>query len=160
MYTPTALLDLHTRSHSNLTELLTHCRLLSSDEINSEIDGFGYPTIQLQIHHIIGAQKYWIGVLQGRMDVDDDAPDFPSIETLERFREQVFADTESYLRAATEDELNTARTMMTWGNNERVLVPAHVFVRTFAHIYHHMGQVTAMCRLLGKPCQGIDFPIT
>jgi len=35
-----------------------------------------------------------------------------------------------------------------------------VFARTLVHIYHHMGQVAAMCRLLGKPTQGLDFPIT
>ena len=160
MYTPTALLDLHTRSHRNLSDLLTHCGELTTEEIHREVPGFGYPTIQLQLHHVIGAQKYWMGVLQGRMDVDEDAPDYPTIESLEGFREQVYQAARLYLAASSEEELTTARTMITWGNNERVLVPAHVFVRTFAHIYHHMGQVTAMSRLLDKACPGVDFPIT
>ena len=69
--------------------------------------------------------------------------------------------TDKYLRNASADELNTARPMMTWGNKEKVLVPAQVFMRTLTHIYQHQGQVAAMCRLLGKPIPpGLDYPIT
>jgi len=160
MHTPGALLDLHERGHRNLAALLTHCRELTPDEVDREALGFGYPTVRLQLHHAIGAEKYWIGVLQGGMDADDDSPDYPTIESLEQYREQVSANTVAYLRASSEEELNTARSMMTWGNKEQVLIPAHVFARTLTHLYHHMGQVAAMCRLLGKPCQGLDFPLT
>jgi len=160
MHTSEALLDLHERAHRNLKALLSHCRGLSGEEINRELAGFGYPTVRLQLHHEIGAEKYWIGVLQGRIDADEDAPDYPTIESLEAYREQVFAVTEAYLRAASVEELNTARPMMTWGNRERVLAPAHVLMRTLTHLYHHQGQITAMCRLLGKPATGLDYPIT
>jgi uncharacterized damage-inducible protein DinB len=160
MHTPEALLDLHERGHRNLAALLVHCRELTADEVDRELRGFGYPTARLQLHHVIGAEKYWIGVLQGRMDADDDSPDYPTIESLERYREEVSAATEGYLRASSEEDLDTARPMITWGNRERVLIPAHVFARTLTHLYHHMGQVAAMCRLLGKPSQGLDFPLT
>ncbi|MFH0779040.1 MAG: DinB family protein [Candidatus Eisenbacteria bacterium] len=159
MHPPRALLDLHERAHRNLRALLAHCRGLSADEVNREFSGFGYPTVRLQLHHGIGAEKYWIGVLQGRIDADDDSPDYPTIESLELYREEVFATTEAYLRASTAEELSTARSMITWGDRERVLIPAHVFVRTLTHLYHHQGQVVAMCRLLGKPCTGMDYPI-
>lgn len=159
MHTPEALLDLHERAHCNLKALLAHCRQLSRDEIDQEIVGFGYPTVRLQLHHEIGAEKYWIGVLQGRIDAEDDAPDYPSIESLEAYREQVFAASQAYLRYASVAELNTARPMMTWGDRERILTPAQVFLRTQTHLYHHQGQIVAMCRLLGKPSGGFDFPI-
>jgi uncharacterized damage-inducible protein DinB len=109
---------------------------------------------------VIGAEKYWIGVLQGRLDVDEDDSDYPTVESLKAYRRDVFANTAAYLRTAAAGELNTARNMLTWGNKERVLMPAHVFLRTQMHIYHHQGQVLAMCRLLGKPTSGLDFPIT
>lgn len=159
MYTASILLDLHEHGHRNLRALLALCRGLSADEIDREVTGFGYPTVRLQLHHAIGGEKYWIGVLQGRIDADDDSPDYPTIESLEAYRELVSANTESYLRAASEEELNTARPMMTWGNRERVLIPADVFARTLTHIYHHQGQVSAMCRLMAKPCSGLDYPI-
>ncbi len=159
MHTPDALLDLHERAHRNLSALLAHCRELSGEELNRELPGFGYPTVRLQLHHAIGAEKYWIGVLQGRVEVDEDDPAYPTVESLEGYRGAVFAATEAYLRAVSTEELNGARAMMTWGNRERLLVPAQVVIRTQAHLYHHQGQVTAMCRLLGKPGGGFDYPI-
>jgi uncharacterized damage-inducible protein DinB len=159
MYTSAALLDFHERAHRNLTALLAHCRELGDEDVNRELPGFGYPTVRLQLHHSIGAEKYWIGVLQGRIDAKEDAPDYPTISTLERYRASVFAAAEAYLRAAAVDELNTARPMTTWGNKERVLTPARVLLRIVTHLYQHQGQVVAMCRLLGKPCPGLDFPL-
>ena len=160
MHTAEALCDFHERAHRSLAALLAHCRGLGEEELNRELPGFGYPTVRLQLHHGIGAQKYWIGVLEGRIDAaDDDAPDYPTIASLEAGRRQVFAATESYLRAASVAELNTPRPMLTWGNREQVLVPAHVFMRTLTHLYHHQGQIVAMCRLLGKPCAGTDYPL-
>jgi uncharacterized damage-inducible protein DinB len=160
MYTSAALLDIHDRSHQSLAKLLAHCRQFSLDELNRELPGFGYPTIRLQLHHQIGAEKYWLGVLENRMDVDDDDPNYPTIESLENYREEVYAATSGYLKAASNDELNTPRKVITWGNNERILVPARVIMRTQTHLYQHQGQILAMCRLLGKPGEFLDFPIT
>ena len=159
MHTAETLLDLHERAHRNLTALLAHCREFGAEEIDRELAGFGYATVRFQLPHEIGAEKYWIGVLEGRIDADQDAPDYPTIASLETYRDQVFALTETYLGAASVEELNTARPMNTWGNREQVLTPAHVLMRTLTHLYHHQGQITAMCRLLGKPCNGLDYPI-
>ncbi|MFH1688600.1 MAG: DinB family protein [bacterium] len=159
MTTQQFLLDLHERTHRTFEGLLKHCRELSEEELHREVDGFGYASVQLQLHHMIGAEKYWLGVLQGRMDIDDDAPDYPTVESLESYREQVSAATQVYLKGASETELDTARTMLTWGNKEHVLKPVHVITRTQTHIYQHQGQVLAMCRLFGKPCNGLDYPL-
>jgi uncharacterized damage-inducible protein DinB len=159
MHTPEAILDIHERAHRNLTGLLAHCRQLSAGEADRELPGFGYPTVRLQLHHEIGAEKYWIGVLEGRIDADDDAPDYPTIASLEAYREQVFAMTEAHLRAAAVEELNAPRPMMTWRGTKQMLVPAGVILRTVMHLYHHQGQVVAMCRLLGKPASGLDYPL-
>lgn len=159
MFTREALIDAHERAHRTLAALLAHCRGLDHDELHRELTGFGYATVQLQVHHVIGAERYWIGVLQGRIDAEEDAPDYPTVESLERYREQVFTATEEYLRSASAGELNTARPVMTWTGRERVLIPAHVVLRTVTHVYHHHGQVAAMCRLLGKPHQGLDYPV-
>jgi len=163
MYTNEALLDLHHRAHQNLQQLLAHCRDLSEEELNRELPGFGYPTVRLQLHHEIGAELYWIGVLQGLRLAEDDDPDYPTVDSLEGFRADVYEKTELYLRAASAEELNSARLMMTWGNREQTLTPAHVFMRTLTHLYHHQGQILAMCRILGKPASGqipgFDFPL-
>jgi uncharacterized damage-inducible protein DinB len=133
IYTIEALVEFHDRTHSSLKKLLEHCRQFSPEELNRELAAFGYPKVRLQLHHGIGAEKYWIGVLQGRMDVDDNVSDFPTVKSLETYRQQVFSTTAEYLHAASAEELNTARSMITWGNKERILTPAHVFIRTQTH---------------------------
>jgi uncharacterized damage-inducible protein DinB len=158
MYTAQSLLDIHSRSHQSLSKLLVHCSQFSIDEINCEMAGFGYPTIRLQLHHSIGAEEYWIGVLKGHFDDEDDSL-YPTVDSLESYRQRIFNVTEEYLHSASSDELNTPRKMITWQNKERILIPAHVIMRTQAHLYQHQGQILAMCRQLGKPASGLDFPI-
>ncbi len=161
MFNSMILSEIHYRSHQTLQKLLTHCRGLDPAELNREMNEFGDPTVQLQLHHVISAERYWIGVLEGRMDVDEDQADYPTIDSLEAFRRTVFTLGESYLQTASDDELTTPRTMITWGNKERILIPVHVFLRTQMHVYHHHGKVAAMCRVMGKPIPpGMDYPIT
>jgi uncharacterized damage-inducible protein DinB len=159
MHTSAALLDLHERTHRNLRALLEHCRTLDADELNRDLPGFGYPTVRLQLHHMIGAEEYWIGVLNGVVEADDNDADFPTIDTLVAWRDRVSAATVAWLRGVDPALLNTAHPHQTWGGRERTLAPAHVVLRTQTHLYHHQGQVTAMCRLLGKPVGGLDFPL-
>lgn len=159
MHTSAALLDLHERSHRSLMALLAHCRGLSAEERHREHAGFGYATVHLQLHHLIGAQEYWIRVLAGRVEADDDPDRYATVDDLEAWRGRVDALTAGYLSGASPAELNTPREAETWGGRRRVLVPAHVFMRTLTHIYHHQGQVVAMCRLLGKPVGGLDYPL-
>ena len=160
MFTNEALLDLHERGHRSLQKLLAHCQQLSAEEIDREHPSFGYPTVRLQLCHVIGAEEYWIGVLRGSFSAEDNEAAYPTIESLEGYRQQVAATTDQYLSEASTEELNTARPMMTWQNRERLLMPAHVFMRTLTHIYQHQGQVLAMSRMMGRPAEGMDFPIT
>jgi len=102
MFTPTALLDLHSRVHQSLTGLLEHCSGFSDDELSTDLDGFGYPTIRLQLHHAIAAEQYWVGVLRGRMLVDERPEDFVSIEALREFRKRIADATDNYLNSASD----------------------------------------------------------
>ncbi|HPF14537.1 MAG: DinB family protein [Planctomycetes bacterium] len=159
MHSKASLLDIHERSHRSLAKLLEHCRSLSADDLQRRLEGFGEATVPLQLHHVIAAEQYWIGVLQGRMETDDTSAAYPTIDALEAFRQQIAAQTVAYLQAASDEELNTARPMVTYGGKQVELQPAHVVLRPLMHIYHHQGQVLAMCRLLGKPGSGMDFPL-
>jgi uncharacterized damage-inducible protein DinB len=159
VYTPEALLDVHERTHRSLAKLIAHCRSLAAEELNRSIDGFGYATVRLQLHHVIGAEEYWVGVLHGLMLAEDNDALFPTIDSLEEYRRKTSATTENYLRGASPDELNTARPMKLWGGREATLAPARCVLRTQMHVYHHQGQVLAMCRLLGKPGGEVDFPL-
>ncbi len=112
---------------------------LSPEQRDRELPGFGYPSVRLQIHHLIGAEEYWIGVLQGKFEVEDNDAAYPTMAALEEYRAQVAQATDAYLSTASESELNTSREMVTWQGKKRLLVPAHVVLRTLTHIYHHQG---------------------
>jgi uncharacterized damage-inducible protein DinB len=159
MYTNEALLDLHTRVHHCFDKLLVHCEQLEAEDLHKEIPGFGYLTIQLQIHHMVGAEEYWLGVLAGCVDVEDTSAKYPTLDLLKTYRLEIATATQMYLQATQVDILNTPKERMTWGDRKLNLVPAHVILRTQTHIHHHIGQILAMCRLLNKPATGMDFPI-
>ena len=158
-YTSEVLTDIYERSHSCLIKLMEHCRGLTSDELHREIEGFGYKSVRLQLQHEMEAERYWVGVLQGKMLLDEDETPVIPFETLEKLRRDVYDKTRDYLRGASIADLNTARPMMTW-RGERTLVPAHIILRISVHLFHHQGQILAMCRLMGKPGEGFDYPIT
>ena len=159
MYTAEALADIHERSHRSLAKLIVHCGSLDAPAIDRALDGFGYATIRLQLHHVIGAERYWVGVLHGRVDAEEDDAKFPDVAALEAFRARVAAATRAYLAGASPAELNTSRRMALWGGRAMDLLPARVILRTQTHIYQHTGQVSAMCRLLGRPVDRMEFPL-
>jgi uncharacterized damage-inducible protein DinB len=160
LYTQQALLDLHTRAHRSLRKLLEHCGTLDSVSLDRELAGFGYPSVRLQLHHVIGAEEYWMSVLRGNCQVDDNDGAYPTVAALEVYREQVARATGAYLEAMSDAELNRPRELLTWQGVKRVLVPARVMARFITHVYQHQGQVAAQCRLLGSPIpSGLDFPI-
>jgi uncharacterized damage-inducible protein DinB len=156
---PESLVEFHRRCHQSFSRLLDHGESLTEEELHRKLEGFGYPTVQLQIHHVIAAERYWLGVLQGRIDVDEDEDQYPDISRLKRFREETAGECERYLRGSSSAELSEPRELITWGGQRKVLVPAHVMIRTQVHIFHHQGQILAMCRLLGKPANGFDYPM-
>ena len=160
MYTSPALLDVHARAHRSLCALMSLCETLPSDAFTRELPGFGYPSVRLQLHHLIGAEAYWVGVIRGDFRAEEDDALYPTVAALERYRADVAAATAAHLQATTDLELNTAREMRTWGDRARTLVPARILMRVITHIYQHQGQVLAMCRILGSPSPGgTDFPL-
>ncbi len=155
----TILLDIHRGCHQVFARLLDHLESLSGVELHKELEGFGVPTIQLQVHHVIAAERYWFGVLQEKILVDEDQDRYPDVAALKSLREQVAGRSLEILAEASPGFLTTPVQRMTWGDKLKTLVPAHVVTRTQTHYFHHQGQILAMCRLLGKPGGGLDFPL-
>ena len=158
MHDPRGLIDFHERAHRNLERLVAHCAGLTQEEADRSLAGFGYASVRLQLIHAIGAEAYWVGVLQGRVDAEDKDDLFPTVDSVAAWRRDVAAATRAYLDAVTEAELDASRVVTTW-KGERRMAPAHVILRVITHLYHHQGQVVAMCRLLGRPVSGVDFPL-
>jgi uncharacterized damage-inducible protein DinB len=154
------LLDVHRRTHACLERLLDHCAGFSDAELRRELEGFGYPTVLLQLHHVLGAERYWIGVLQDRLLVDEPEEERASIDALRALRERVAEETRAFLGRTPESDLRARREVATWTGKRVAVAPVHVLLRTQTHVFQHQGQVAAMCRLLGRPVPpGLDFPL-
>jgi uncharacterized damage-inducible protein DinB len=160
MATADDLLDVHRRTHASLARLLDHCAGFSPEELRRDLEGFGYPNLLLQLHHIVGVERYWMGVLEGRMLVDEPEEERASIDALRAVRARVAEATRAYLRGLSDSEIHARREVATWHSPRVSVAPFHVFLRTQMHAYQHQGQVAAMCRLLGRPIPpGLDFPL-
>lgn len=161
MYNAETLLDVHTRAHQSLRGLIAFCGTLTTDELRRPLPGFGFPTVLGQLVHTIGAEVYWQTVVTRGYSEEATLPDLPDLAGIETFRAQTASATHSYLEHATEAELNTARRMVSDPGQTRLLRPADVILRVVTHIFHHQGQVLAMCRTIGKPndTEDLDYPV-
>ena len=158
-YTADALQDMHRRTHKCIRRLLKHCEELSEQELHRKLKGFGHATVHSQLFHLLAAEQYWIGVVQGRLDISMQARDYPAIKDYERYQRRLIRVTREYLATAGPGELNTARQMQTFQGTKK-MVPAHIVTRVITHAFHHQAQVLAMCRYLGHPApRGFDFPL-
>ncbi len=160
MHAAESLRDIHLRTHICFSRLLDHCRTLSVEELARPLPGFGFPTVQRQLHHMVGAQRYWLSVICPPIDARDDEADFPTIDELDRFRASVSDSVVAYLARTTRDDLNRRAPHTTFDGHSYDLVPAHMLLRTDTHIHRHLGQVVAMCAILGRPAPaGLDLPV-
>lgn len=162
MTTADDLLDVHRRTHTCLARLLDHCAGFSPEDLRRELPGFGGADVLRQLHHVLSAERYWIGVLEGRMLVDEPEEERASIDALRALRERVADATRAWLAGASESDLRTRREVTVWSGKRVAVTPFHVVLRTQTHVFHHQGQVASMCRLLGRPLpspSGIDFPL-
>lgn len=157
MTTAQVLHDAHQRTHCSLARLLDHATALDPAVLDRELEGFGYPTVRLQIHHLLGAEQYWVGVLEGDIRIDSEPDAYPDAATLSAFRAQVAGVTSAYL--ATDPDLDTQCTVTTWRGEPMELVPRHAVLRLITHAHHHLGQAQAMLRRLGHPVGALDFPL-
>jgi len=142
MYTREALIDQQRRCHWSLCGLMTHCASLTQDELHQTFDLFGGSSVQLQLHHIIGAQRYWLSVIDGPINADDDEASFPDMPALCAFRDEVHARAIALIESMSDAALGQARSMETWGGAVHELVPAHIIMRTQTHQYQHAGKIT------------------
>ncbi|MDQ3023433.1 MAG: DinB family protein [bacterium] len=162
MYSSIILLDMHTRMHRNMAVLLNHCAGLGHEQFTQQLDGFGFPTVHVQLFHTLATEWFWMSVVRGAAQPVDEREKYNTPQLLEDYRQHVAGLTADYLTVASVDELNTVRRMEVDPGDFEDFKPSNIFMRCLTHQYHHQGQVLAMCRLLGHPRTDdldLDYPI-
>lgn len=88
------------------------------------------------------------------------APRYADIDALEAYRSEIDALSRDLIAAQSTEQLSTARDFYCWPGKWRSMVPARIVMRIATHVYHHQGQVLAMCRAMGHTFEeGFDFPL-
>ncbi|MCB1219710.1 MAG: DinB family protein [Planctomycetales bacterium] len=173
MYTPEALLDIMERVQHGNKNILEHCRRFSHDELHRRLPGFGFPSVQGQLFHMINAEQYWLMVLTGRFadgetfteqeKYDWTIANFSDIDALEDYRQRVYAVTVDYISGMTPEELVRPREVFCDPGVKEVQIPVHVLMRVATHYFHHRGTLAAMCRTLEHPVPEayafLDYPL-
>ena len=160
MYTTAALLDIHRRTHDSIQGVLDALGALPPEEMTKEVAGFSYPTLATQVHHYLGAERYWFSVLSGDLNLDDDADQHGTVEALRGMREQVAETTRAMVAGWSDEEASAPRTITKWNGETAEVVPAHVLLRTQTHVYQHHGEIASMLRQLGHRFPSmLDFPL-
>jgi uncharacterized damage-inducible protein DinB len=160
MFSREALQEAMRRTDAGTQWLLEHCRQLSAEELHRRLPGFGFPTVQLQLYHIMQAEEFWIDVLSRRPERPDRSGEVLTVEALEAHRRQTAAATQAYL-AGLDDAALAESSLYDIDDVQEAFVPELVLLRLVTHPFHHRGQLAAMLRLLGYPVpqDKLDFPL-
>lgn len=160
MYTTAALIDIHERTHRSIGMLLDHLETLPPEDLARSVEGFSYPTLVSQLHHLLGAERYWLSVLRGDLDLDDDAAAHQDLASLRSLEASIAESTRAFLHSLSDEDAGTPRTVTQFNGVEVDVVPAHVLLRTQTHAYQHQGEIASMTRQLGHAFPpGLDFPL-
>ena len=160
MYTTDALLDIHARTHASLAKVIAHVATLPPAEWTRAAEGFSYPTLVSQLQHVIAAERYWMGVMQGTLRVDDDAAAHETPAALEALRADVAAATRAYVGSLSDAQASTPTTITKWNGDQADIAPAHAVLRTQTHAFQHHGEIATMLRQLGHTFPSmLDFPV-
>ena len=160
MYTAAALLDIHERTHISMRRLLDHLDGLPEAALETPLEGFSYPTLLAQVHHVLAAERYWMGVLEGRIRVDDDLAAHATVASLRALEGEVGEATRALLASLSDEEARSPRRVTKWNGVEMDVAPAHVLLRTQTHAFQHQGEIATMLRQLGHGFPAmLDFPL-
>ncbi len=164
MHSPTDLLELHRRAHLGTAALIEHCAGFTTEELNREHAAFNGASLARMIHHILEAEDYWMLVLRGEYREEADAfmndGECRDVASMQQYLAKLAEQAGEWLGNVDSTWLNSPQEFLTWPDNRRELLPAMIVLRIVTHHFQHRGQAFSMCRLLGRPHAGADFPLS
>jgi len=156
-FTKSGLRELHASMHDCLDAVLTHAAPLPPQLLTTGVAGFGRPTLQDQLAHVLTTELAWVRCLRLLPIEQVEPAKLATIEDVRRTQKRVAAATLAYLEGIDEGQLNNLLGTYTeeWLGPPRS--PAFTILHVITHAFHHKGQIVAMLRLLGHPAPDTDM---
>ena len=157
MFTKAGLLHLHATMHERLDLVLRHVSAVPDELQRKPIEGFGRPSINEQLIHVLMCEEGWVHDLQYKPFDGWGKEDDLKIADLMAHRARIEGETRTYVNSLSEEQLNTvlATRPVDWGGELRS--PAFILLHVITHAFHHKGQIVAMLRLVGFPAPDTDL---
>ncbi len=157
MFTKSGLLELHSTLHERLDLVLRHVATVPEELQRKPIQGFGHPSIDKQLVHVLMCEEGWVHDLQYLPFEGWGKEENLTIAELMAHRARIQAETRAYVNSLSEEQLNTvlATRPEDWGGELRS--PAFILLHVITHAFHHKGQIVAMLRLVGYPAPDTDL---
>jgi uncharacterized damage-inducible protein DinB len=157
MFTLDGIRSFHGWTHESLDILIGHLRTVPSGVLDSEVSGFGQPTIRRQLIHVLSVESAWVCGLKNVTIIRVPADENTTLAAIMESKGRVRAATLDYISGLSASALNTEITNLPddWVGPPRS--PAFILLHVFTHAFHHKGQIAAMLRLLGHPAPDTDL---
>lgn len=78
-YTADARLDIHDCAHWSFKDARDHCQQVETCQRGVLLSGFACPTLREQVHHVLGAERYWLEVLRVQLVLFNDLAAWPDL---------------------------------------------------------------------------------
>lgn len=157
MFSVEGLRQFHRWTHESLGLVLDHLSAIPQSDYLRQVPGFGFGSLREQATHVLNCEAYWVRTLRGLTHFDRRPDEFSDAADLKRMQHEVGARTLEYLANMTDRELNDEKDVRLDDGNVLRCSPALVIHHALTHVFHHKGQMAAMCRLLGHPTKDTDL---
>lgn len=156
-FTIDGIQKLHRWTHASLDLVLNHLSNIPANHYSKELPGFGFPTLRQQVIHIFNCEGVWIQALQRRPYINRTVADCPTVSDAKLLQEEARGRTLAYLSSLTDQQFNTATELRFPDGDIAVRKPSFILHHVLTHVFHHKGQIVAMCRSLGYPAPDTDM---
>ncbi len=142
------------RSRRRLFEFLLG---VSREDFLKAVPAAGGKSLRDLLVHIIDTDGFWISLLQSRPHARPETDQFPTVESVVPFAEEISDRIHHVLSTADEDWFAREGVFSFPGGRVEKLIPAWVTLHMLTHEFHHKGQMMLAARSLGYSPPDLDF---
>ena len=157
MFTKDGIKELHAATHERLDTLLDHVATVPDPLLREPLPGFGFPTVWLQLIHMLTCEEGWVYDLQAKLFHGWYEKDCPTLDAMRAAKTRICINTRRYVDGLSEEQFNAVLAHRPDGWFGALRSPAFVLLHVITHTFHHKGQVVAMLRSLGHPAPDTDL---